>query len=63
MIVGAEQRDRGRCAKQQRRLIDGRAELGCQEGSLLLWVLLLSLWSSLILFITRRRVITSASSR
>ena len=27
-----------------------------QEGSLLLWVLLLSLWSSLILFLTRRRV-------
>ena len=26
-----------------------------QEGSLLLWVLLLSLWSSLILFLTRRR--------
>src|SRR5215831_1054279 len=27
-----------------------------QEGSLLLWVFLLSAWSSLILFITRRRV-------
>jgi cytochrome c-type biogenesis protein CcmF len=27
-----------------------------QEGSLLLWVLLLSLWSSLILFLTRKRV-------
>ena len=27
-----------------------------QEGSLLLWVVLLSLWSSLILFLTRRRV-------
>jgi cytochrome c-type biogenesis protein CcmF len=27
-----------------------------QEGSLLLWLLLLSLWSSLILFITRRRL-------
>jgi cytochrome c-type biogenesis protein CcmF len=27
-----------------------------QEGSLLLWVLLLSLWSSLILFVTRKRV-------
>src|SRR6516225_9587176 len=27
-----------------------------QEGSLLLWVFLLSLWSSLILFLTRRRV-------
>jgi cytochrome c-type biogenesis protein CcmF len=27
-----------------------------QEGSLLLWVLLLSLWSSLILFLTRNRV-------
>ncbi len=27
-----------------------------QEGSLLLWVFLLSLWSSLILFVTRRRV-------
>src|SRR5437660_3884261 len=27
-----------------------------QEGSLLLWVWLLSLWSSLILFITRNRV-------
>jgi cytochrome c-type biogenesis protein CcmF len=27
-----------------------------QEGSLLLWVWLLSLWSSLILFLTRRRV-------
>src|SRR4030088_732721 len=27
-----------------------------QEGSLLLWVWLLSLWSSLILFVTRRRV-------
>ena len=27
-----------------------------QEGSLLLWVLLLSLWSSLILFLTRHRV-------
>src|SRR5207302_7996132 len=27
-----------------------------QEGSLLLWVLLLSLWSSLVLFLTRRRV-------
>ncbi len=26
-----------------------------QEGSLLLWVLLLSLWSSLLLFLTRRR--------
>ncbi len=28
-----------------------------QEGSLLLWVLLLSLWSSAILFITRRRAL------
>src|SRR5215216_3146172 len=27
-----------------------------QEGSLLLWLLLLSLWSSLILFITRRKL-------
>ena len=27
-----------------------------QEGSLLLWLLLLSLWSSLILFVTRRRL-------
>ena len=27
-----------------------------QEGSLLLWVLLLSLWSSAILFLTRRRL-------
>ena len=27
----------------------------CQEGSLLLWVVLLSLWSSLMLFLTRRR--------
>ena len=27
-----------------------------QQGSLLLWVMLLSLWSSLILFLTRRRV-------
>src|ERR1700750_1535968 len=27
-----------------------------QEGSLLLWVWLLSLWSSLVLFLTRRRV-------
>ena len=27
-----------------------------QEGSLLLWLLLLSLWSSLILFLTRRRL-------
>ena len=27
-----------------------------QEGSLLLWVLLLSLWSSLILFLTRRKL-------
>jgi cytochrome c-type biogenesis protein CcmF len=27
-----------------------------QQGSLLLWVLLLSMWSSLVLFITRRRV-------
>src|SRR5919109_166219 len=27
-----------------------------QEGSLLLWLLLLSLWSSLILFATRRRL-------
>ncbi len=27
-----------------------------QEGSLLLWVFLLSMWSSLILFLTRRRV-------
>src|SRR3954463_8802935 len=27
-----------------------------QERSLLLWVLLLSLWSSLILFLTRRRL-------
>jgi cytochrome c-type biogenesis protein CcmF len=27
-----------------------------QEGSLLLWVVLLSVWSSLILFLTRRRV-------
>jgi cytochrome c-type biogenesis protein CcmF len=27
-----------------------------QEGSLLLWVFLLSLWSSLILFVTRKRV-------
>ena len=26
-----------------------------QEGSLLLWVWLLSLWSSLVLFLTRRR--------
>ena len=27
-----------------------------QEGSLLLWLLLLSLWSSLILYLTRRRL-------
>jgi cytochrome c-type biogenesis protein CcmF len=27
-----------------------------QQGSLLLWVLLLSMWSSLVLFVTRRRV-------
>ena len=27
-----------------------------QEGSLLLWVLLLSLWSSLVLFLTRNRL-------
>ena len=27
-----------------------------QEGSLLLWVLLLSIWSSLVLFLTRRRM-------
>jgi cytochrome c-type biogenesis protein CcmF len=27
-----------------------------QEGSLLLWVMLLSVWSSLVLFLTRRRV-------
>src|SRR5208283_2663689 len=27
-----------------------------QQGSLLLWVLLLSLWSSLVLFATRRRM-------
>src|SRR5437764_11323429 len=27
-----------------------------QEGSLLLWVWLLSLWSSLVLFLTRRRI-------
>jgi cytochrome c-type biogenesis protein CcmF len=27
-----------------------------QQGSLLLWILLLSLWSSLVLFLTRRRV-------
>ena len=27
-----------------------------QEGSLLLWVMLLSLWSSLVLFLTRQRV-------
>ncbi len=27
-----------------------------QEGSLLLWVLMLSLWSSLVLFLTRRRL-------
>src|SRR5215216_2952695 len=27
-----------------------------QEGSLLLWVWLLSLWSSLVLFLTRRRL-------
>jgi cytochrome c-type biogenesis protein CcmF len=27
-----------------------------QEGSLLLWVFLLSLWSSLVLFVTRRRI-------
>src|ERR1700716_4009948 len=27
-----------------------------QEGSLLLWVWLLSLWSSLVLFLTRKRV-------
>ncbi len=27
-----------------------------QEGSLLLWVLLLSLWSSAILFLTRRKL-------
>jgi cytochrome c-type biogenesis protein CcmF len=27
-----------------------------QEGSLLLWVLLLSVWSSLVLFVTRRRL-------
>ena len=30
-----------------------------QEGSLLLWVWLLSLWSSLILFLTRRRLATA----
>jgi cytochrome c-type biogenesis protein CcmF len=29
---------------------------GSQEGSLLLWVWLLSLWSSLVLFLTRRRL-------
>src|SRR5437763_8448672 len=27
-----------------------------QEGSLLLWVFLLSIWSSLVLFVTRRRM-------
>ncbi len=34
----------------------GAAAWSSQEGSLLLWVFLLSLWSSLILFLTRRRV-------
>jgi cytochrome c-type biogenesis protein CcmF len=34
----------------------GAAAWSSQEGSLLLWVWLLSLWSSLILFLTRRRV-------
>jgi cytochrome c-type biogenesis protein CcmF len=33
----------------------GTAAWSSQEGSLLLWVLLLSSWSSLILFLTRRR--------
>ena len=34
----------------------GAAAWSSQEGSLLLWVWLLSLWSSLVLFLTRRRV-------
>src|SRR5437764_5849140 len=34
----------------------GAAAWSSQEGSLLLWVGLLSLWSSLVLFLTRRRV-------
>src|SRR5436309_7655535 len=34
----------------------GAAAWSSQEGSLLLWVWLLSLWSSLILFLTRNRV-------
>src|SRR6516225_1466615 len=34
----------------------GAAAWSSQEGSLLLWVFLLSVWSSLILFLTRRRV-------
>ncbi len=34
----------------------GAAAWSSQEGSLLLWVWLLSLWSSLILFLTRKRV-------
>ena len=34
-----------------------------QQGSLLLWVLLLSFWSSLALFLTRRRVRDIARTR
>ncbi len=34
----------------------GAAAWSSQEGSLLLWVWLLSVWSSLVLFLTRRRV-------
>ena len=37
-------------------VLQGAAAWSSQEGSLLLWVWLLSLWSSLILFLTRRRV-------
>ncbi|MEA2227882.1 MAG: cytochrome c-type biosis protein CcmF, partial [Solirubrobacteraceae bacterium] len=34
----------------------GAAAWSSQEGSLLLWLWLLSLWSSLVLFLTRRRL-------
>jgi cytochrome c-type biogenesis protein CcmF len=39
------------------------APWSAQEGSLLLWVWLLSLWSSLVLFLTRRRRRASDSPR
>ena len=45
-----------RTRRRRRRPSTGAAAWSSQEGSLLLWVWLLSLWSSLVLFLVRRRL-------